>query len=240
MLKFIANNPSTVAKYFFPNEKVIVQFSVDKVTSFNYCVLIRLKDNRARLYKDSSFMLKGGASLHSLAVNKKRLYYCPFIDHFNGTYDVVCRLYDECHNVSITLNYLHYSAFKWDSKLIAQSLFSARVCRRHYAGLRHDFGPYTGWYRDNITASWRWVRGDREVMSDNQLRSCITQLPSPVLLFGDSHLRFTMYYWLHLINKLPVNLANTKLLLPRTFTIDKFRMQYSTFIVDDTNIPNLR
>ena len=238
LLRFIADNTTNESKHFVRKRKVIVKFSTEKVTVFDCCVVIRLIDSRGRQFKDSLLMLGGGASLQSLALSDNRVYSCPFVDHFNGTYDVVCRLYDECHNISITLSYVHYGAFKWDKYYLGMSLFSKTVCR-HQPGLKHNFGPYIGWYRDKTRSKWRWMRGDKEMMTDDQSRSCIARLPYPILLFGDSHLCFTLYFWLQLINKFSINTPALRF-SNHTFKVDKFVMTHHSFILDENEQPALR
>ena len=211
-----------------------VQFSVKKFVTYDCCVVFRLEDHRNQKDNSGKLLPQGGASFRSLVVNERRLYSCPFVDHFNGTYDVVCRLYDECHKISIVLDYLDFSAFRWNCKLLRKLLFSDTVCRRY--NTKHYFDPYIGWYRENSTVPWRWVRGGKEVMRDDQLRSCIAKLPTPVYLFGDSHLRYVVYYWLFLMNKLATDLASTKLY--DSFTLDKFAMKFTTFTLDEFEIPN--
>ena len=213
-------------------------FTVENVTTHNCCTIIRIIEIRSQIFganKSSLPASDGGSSFLSVAINERRLYSCPFIDYFNGTYDVVCRLYDECHNISITLTYINYNAFRWDSKLVTKQLFLKRVCRQSCKTA--NFGPYIGWYRNNRSTTWRWLRGDREVMTDNQMRTCIVQLPSPVLLFGDSHLRYTLYYWLSLINKLSRSMAFRK--FGGEITVDKFTMKFVSFTLNQSDIANI-
>ena len=235
LLRFINN--SSVEKYItFVSNKTLtdVKFSVNKVVTHDCCVIFRLQDKRNQIDSSNKLMPQGGSSFRTVAVNEWRLYSCPFIDYFNGTYDVVCRLYDECHKISIVLDYLDFSAFSWNSILQKKLLFSDSVCRQF--NTKHHFDPYIGWYKDNSTMLWRWVRGDKEILRDDQLRSCIAKLPSPVFLFGDSHLRYVVYYWLFLLNKLTTGLASTKLY--DAFTLDKFVMKFTTFTLDEFEIPN--
>ena len=184
MLRFVSDSVINQAVY-FPIKKIFISFSVAKLTTTDCCTVIRLVDmRRENIETNATFLQLGGASLHTVAVSERRLFSCPFIDYFNGTYEVVCRLYEECHNISILLSYIDYGAFSWDGNLIAKTLFSRSVCRRQ-SGLKHDFGTYVGWFRDNVNLSWKWVRGHKDTMIDSWLRSCIAQLPSPVLLLGD-------------------------------------------------------
>ena len=218
------------------NTKIKVNFSVNTLITHDCCAIIRLVDNSCQTANVSRLLPQGGSSFRSVVVNERRLYSCPFIDYFNGTYDVVCRLYDECHNVSIVLDYLDYSAFRWDSKLMEQLLFVGNICRQH--NTKHFYDPYIGWYRNNSKDPWRWVRGEKDVMTDDQLRSCIAKLPSPMFFIGDSHLRYTLYYWLLLENKLTTDMAKKNLHVP--FTIDKFAMLFATFTLSESEIPAYR
>ena len=233
-MRFNSNLTSNEQIFSVSDTMMDVNFSINSITVHACCVVIRLVDNRYQSDNNSRLLPQGGSSIRTVAINERKLYSCPFVDHFNGTYDVVCRLYDECHNISIMLDYLDYSAFRWDSVLIEKLLFLDSICRQPNA--KHNYDPYIGWYRDNSTTSWRWVRGDVEVMTDDQLRSCITKLPSPVLLFGDSHLRYMVYYWLLLMDKLTTDLSGRKLY--EEFTLDKFAMTFITFTLDESEIPS--
>lgn len=178
-----------------------------------------------------STTVMGGASFQSFVRSDQRSYSCPFIDHANGTYDIVCRLYDTCNTINIKLSYVDFGAFRQNGKYIGSTVFNERFCTK--TDISHFYrGTYVGWYKSNATVPWRWLRGSKEIMTDDAARSCIAQLPSTVLLFGDSHLLYTFYHWLKLIDRLKPEMALQRHF--KSWYVDKFSMTRVTFIMEDT------
>ena len=66
--------------------------------------------------------IEGGAGLmvrsfsHYLTV-------CPVIDHFNGTYSVMCPFYGHCTNVSVVLKHLQFSGFVGKTSVIEKTIW---------------------------------------------------------------------------------------------------------------------
>ena len=63
----------------------------------------------------SAFMV--GSYSHYLTV-------CPVIDHFNGTYNVMCPFYGPCTNISVIHKHVHFSGFVGKSTVIERTIWS--------------------------------------------------------------------------------------------------------------------
>ena len=62
----------------------------------------------------SGFLVK--SSSHYLTV-------CPVIDHFNGSYSVMCPFYGPCSNISILLKHLQFSGFVGPTRVIERTIW---------------------------------------------------------------------------------------------------------------------
>jgi hypothetical protein len=60
-----------------------------KVTHTHHCAIFTLTDTRLALQHQL-----GGANLRTVVSTLTHLYACPYVDHFNGSYDVICPLLD--------------------------------------------------------------------------------------------------------------------------------------------------
>ena len=249
----------TRLKNFLPID-LLQKFSVTVNDGWRDCIVIRLVDSRALFKRNCTASIEssatemkprlsgkrrrknicgstvmGGASFQTIVTSEQRQYSCPFIDYVNGTYDVICKLYDsKCCNISVTLSYMDFGAFRWNGNYIGSKVWSRSICQpktRYW----NDYNSFVGWYRDNRTMPWRWVRSSQELMTDEQSRECIALLPFTVL-FGDSHLRYALYYWLHLTGKLKPSLAAKK--VNENIVVDKFSMTFITYSLNESQIPN--
>jgi hypothetical protein len=170
------------------------------VTHTRHCAIFTLTDTRLTLQHQL-----GGANLRTIVSTLTHLYACPYVDHFNGSYDVICPLLDHshCHNVTITLMYQDYGAYRWDGVMINTTIYSTQLCsnRVHlpYKHSAHSSYKYTWWYRADNT-SWQWIvdRTPATTMSANSVHAtekCFKHPSHTISLFGDSHLYAILCYW---------------------------------------------
>jgi hypothetical protein len=104
-----------------------------------------LQDTRKR-----TGSIRGGANFRTIAIGVNHLIACPFVDHFNGTYDIVCETYDPVVDISITLMFLDYENFFINCKRLLTVLWTGRlVCSYSENSGSASFGdPGTTLYRN--------------------------------------------------------------------------------------------
>jgi hypothetical protein len=134
----------------------------------------------------------GGNSYRSEYSGPQHYQLCTYVDYANDTYDVICKMYDTCADVSISVTYVAFGAYRWDGQFVNVNLFMRRVCNNITAKLRgFKDSAYTGWYRDNITQPLRWIPSyGQELPTDSRMKACLSALPLPVEFVGDSHMRY--------------------------------------------------
>ena len=49
-------------------------------------------------------------------------YTCPYIDYSNRTYEILCHIYDQYTNVTITLTCLDFGAYRWYGRFINKTI----------------------------------------------------------------------------------------------------------------------
>lgn len=81
-----------------------------------------LQDTRKR-----TGSIRGGANFMTIATGVNHLVACPYIDHFNGTYEIVCETYDPVVNISITLMFLDYDNFFINCTRLLTVLWTGRL-----------------------------------------------------------------------------------------------------------------
>lgn len=153
----------------------------------------------------------GGASFLSLAQNDQRIYTCPYIDYANGTYDVVCpSVTSSCINISVTLTFLDFGAYRYKKASINRIVWSNKVCfmsKAHTA--LESTSKFPGWYMNTTTVrikndshsstvvQRRWFTGTRFITPLNQSQAlhCLRNTKRTFYLVGDSHIRRVMEYW---------------------------------------------
>lgn len=151
--------------------------------------------------------LIGGASFYVTVIGECHWSTCRTTDSFSGRYVVECPMYDACVNVTASVYFVDYGAFRYeDLGDESHNIFwSKTVCKAtvdgvsDYAiGLRSQ--TYIGWYRTNSSSEWMWVRrGRTAVKSREELKKCLSNVTAPVYMLGDSHLRQVYYYVVDLL-----------------------------------------
>jgi hypothetical protein len=133
-----------------------------------------------------------GNSYRSEYSGPKHYQLCPYDDYTNDTYDVICKMYDTCADVSISVTYVAFGAYRWDGQFVNFNVFRRRVCSKTKAKLRtFRESANTGWCRDNITQPLRWISSyGQELPTDARMKACLSALPLPVEFFGDSNMRY--------------------------------------------------
>ena len=183
-------------------------FNVE-ILQINYNkVCIEIRDKRF----DSPFLRLGGASFQIKAIGKIHLYYCAYVDNFNGVYHVACNLYENNTSISIILLFLDFGAYRFDGILIKTVIWENNVMRNNKIFSSHVIphqSVYTGWHKDNEQHGWTWVKYGKNQLSENELRSCVERLPS-IEAIGDSHLRYALFYMLYLSGNLTLNIIQSK------------------------------
>ena len=178
----------------------------------------------------------GGASFRVIVRTDHRLFACPYIDYEDGTYDIICQTnVDIQHDITVTLTYIDYGAYRWDGVFFNQTLWNGQITN-NITMSAIDQLHYVGWYRNNREEAWRWIRaGNREILSDDELRTCIKKQTTLVDMIGESHLGYVYEYLQFLFGKLTTDVVKEKFIKPTSFYGYKFsRMAY---IVDDADIP---
>jgi hypothetical protein len=113
LLRYLANSSSIE---FNLKQLLYYHFSVNIVYKQCY-VIFRLNDDR------NVTLQIGGASFRSIVLNEWRLYSCPYVDYTNGTYDVICKIYDNYHDITIRLMFLDFGAFRWDGFMLNETVW---------------------------------------------------------------------------------------------------------------------
>jgi hypothetical protein len=72
--------------------------------------------------------MRGGNSFRAMYKGRKHFQTCAYVDYSNDTYDVICRLYNACADVSVHVTYVNYGAYRWDGEYINKIVYSGKVC----------------------------------------------------------------------------------------------------------------
>jgi hypothetical protein len=126
--------------------------------------------------------IRGGDSFRTIyrAANHRQA--CAYVDNADDTYDVICRLVDECANVSIHLTYVAFGAYRWDGAYINRLIWRGTVCANasttttqrqngNKNGVALAASAFVGWWRANTTQPLRWVGCSYQFVVCNCLHS---------------------------------------------------------------------
>ena len=75
---------------------------------------------------------------------------CSVIDHFNGTYNVLCPFYGPCTNISVILKHVHFSGFVGATRVIERNIWRQdNICtsfkNAQYGDVMTAFNPIGNW-----------------------------------------------------------------------------------------------
>ena len=222
-------NLSLLIETFLP-QRLYHNFDIS-VNNKTCLTVIRLQDKR---YLPNLYNITGGAGFRTVVSTDHHLFACPYVDYTNGTYDILCLTNTGYrHDITLILTYIDYGAFRWDGLFINDTLWRGQI-------LNNNCQPtitrstYIGWYRDDRQSDWKWVRGNKEIISDNDLRSCIRNQKTMVEMVGDSHLAFVYQYLYYLFNKLTPDMVRGRL-TPTSFL--GYRYRRVAYILHEDDIP---
>ena len=204
-------------------------FSIDVFTTSRY-VIAHIKDNRLIDHL-------GGATFSTSVVSERRLFECPFIDHENGTYDVFCEFHDECYNVSVTLTFIDFGAYRWNGLSINKILWQGEACRKtKQIPLR---SPYTGWHRCGKQCSWEWMYQNKieKFYNNETVRQCQSNNFTSIDFIGDSHMQYFINYWLYKNHPNYTQIGNKD--VREAFNKNVFKISYegTSYVLDSNKIP---
>jgi hypothetical protein len=187
----------------------------------------------------TSTRVRGGNSYRTICTGTHHRQACAYVDHANDMYDVVCRLYDTCNDVSIYVTYVAFGAYRWDGVYVNKLVWRHNVCQNQSRSQSQSqtlndsdtVANYSGWYRDTEHEPLRWLASNgQELPTDRQMQSCLEALPSPIELIGDSHLRYT---YNEIISRTDTNARNLSLgKLKTTHTYKKYQFSYGGYAVE--------
>jgi hypothetical protein len=100
------------------------------VTAINITTLDGLQAVVIRLHDDVTPMsrMRGGNSFHAMYKGHSHRQVCAYVDYVDDIYDVICRLYDACADVSVHVTYVNYGAYRWDGEYVNKIVYSGKVC----------------------------------------------------------------------------------------------------------------
>ena len=140
----------------------------------------------------------GGASFKILVRGDHFLHSCTYSDHFNGSYDAFCPLYDAKSIISIRLIFTNFDAFRPKKTYFRQLLWKQII--KLPENCSQDVSNYTGWFRATRHMSWQWKAGHESLLSESRCKVCLRRFDGEIVFIGDSHARLTYYYLLSLLD----------------------------------------
>ena len=208
--------------------------------SFNHCfdvtvenlhcqISIRLNDCR------NVTVNFGGATFRTISSNIHRLYACPYIDYSNGTYEILCNIYDQYTNVTITLTYLDFSAYRWDGRFINKTIWEDSIYTTDTSNCKLNRHQYIGWFRKNVIEDWVWIHPHEFMLTADAIKTCTKNYLLSINFFGDSHLFYVLLYVLQVINKL-LPITATKQNLEEHFL--NFNFWRTSYVLTELQIPD--
>lgn len=86
-------------------------FDIISADIHDNCLAILISERLVQGYTKVAGVPAGGADFHTVALGQTTVTYCPYMDLHNGSYAVLCPLYEQCVNVTSHLLHIDYVAY---------------------------------------------------------------------------------------------------------------------------------
>ena len=183
-----------------------------KLTSLNLssiCIAFLIQE--VRLYDlRTKHVVKGGSGFHTIAESENNIAFCPYIDHKNDSYTILCPRYEQCAKVTSYLIFFDYLAYTGQVAYqpLNRIIFSRKFCNND----SHSFHPLPKvyWKKQKFKRSnqsldifpWYIQKKGEKMLTSSQVTACLKRNNWTAHFIGDSHSRNLAYYTYSVIGKL--------------------------------------
>ena len=144
---------------------------------------------------------------------------CSYKDHFNGSYTCWCAIVDPVTDVEIYALHTHFSAFNHEqgtrNKVFKKRLYYSNSIKRHNSVMDERLCasseyqdqwlyPVRYWIHRKADSTPTYLENDCPLifMSNDEIQKCYkTKFRSNIHVLGDSHLAYTFFYLISLVDK---------------------------------------
>jgi hypothetical protein len=205
----------------------------------NNCATLLISERLLQGYTKVAGIPVGGAGFHTVALGQTTVTYCPYMDLHNGSYAVLCPLYEQCVNVTSHLLHIDYVAYAPNIRHspLNRLIIAKQVCSTNRKGTEFRFPKRVDvyWERrqdDNRTFPWQLRAHNMDtVMDTSKLAWCVQRPNTTFYLIGDSHVRNIAYYVSRLNNVSLQNITQKSQVNFKLGNVVFFFTKYITFNV---------